>query len=858
MLNALKFRSKKGMSLAYALIVSLFLVMVTGGVTTIAILQHNETGADLNTRQAYISAKSGLDAMKSVLENDVIDSADLPAAIGDEKYYILYKKNPTDPVQYEVIDPSTLLPGESILDKIKDKMEEFIKVNKWTILGGEGTYFKITQNAAGEYGVTALNTTGKYNNNITENRGDLSFDVVSYTTHTFTDITPPPATTPTTPTTPTGSTTPTTPTPTEPPTGKIIGNSGGDFLMVGQQTALNELSSNSSGNSKGKMFNEYHKGSSGGSGSGTDSGQIIYTYSNDADLGSNRTYFPVVFDRAIKITTQCTNAQVAAYNQGVYMLGSYNGSEVDDCSRAENNNNGEDLGNVSYFTTNVAYHQSINCALLVIKNNFVARTNNPVTDGPFVNYYGDSSKNLINGQHYVYVYLPQAIRIVTTTGDNYINRSYDFVQPAGWYMIKSGSSICVQSSWQALDSSKLEEAQNLNLYDQIMSYYDDGGEIHSGANETENEYGPDNCVQITGNDGGYTGQSAKSGYCSGMDVDTFYNSSLVQNRSKYNIFFAPNMSPVNAGYYHWYAGRSFNMQWFREPNFVVKNGVHIRVSSPTVVLTIGPAAPAGGGVTTTISNIIEKQSGGNGSFKIYGAVNNNGTFQYAAGSCKLMVMSPFTVIYDGKSYQVEEGTYTGVPSGLDLFSDAAATFFETAASPSTNGISVKNSVDLSSSLMPASVNAVSNSFSSNIFTRLFAGWHTPFVTVISPNAGSDTKTIDGSLLSGTNAVTLSKDFASLYYKDVVTIGLDKFNVIDVSSSGDLVISRELSDGSTVPYLVFKKGTTGTYKIPCNIGEDTHGINLLDASVIEDIKGRSPGNYTVTSNTYFDVLSKEYY
>ena len=76
MLNALKFRSKKGISLAYALIVSLFLIMVTGGVTTVAILQQNETGSDLNTRQAYISAKSGLDSMKNVLENNVINSGD--------------------------------------------------------------------------------------------------------------------------------------------------------------------------------------------------------------------------------------------------------------------------------------------------------------------------------------------------------------------------------------------------------------------------------------------------------------------------------------------------------------------------------------------------------------------------------------------------------------------------------------------------------------------------------------------------------------------------------------------------------------------------------------------------------------
>lgn len=845
MLNSLKFRSKKGISLAYALIVSLFLVMVTGGITTVAILQQNETGSDLNTRQAYISAKSGLDSMKNVLENNVIDSSDLPSSVGDDnaKYYILYKTDADAHVEYLAYEHDEL-------DQLKLKMKDLIQ-NGYIIVGGEGTYFKITQKAAGEYSVTALNTTGKYNNNITENRGDLSFDAAVYTTYTFTDNTPP-STTPssTTPTNPTPPPTGTDPTDPTSATGSRTNNAGGDFLMVGQQTALNELSINTSGNSAGKMFNEYHKGNSGGSGSGTDSTQIIYTYSNDADLGSNRTYFPVVFDRAIKITTQCTNAQVAAYNQGVYMLGSYSGSEVNDCSRSENNNNGEDLGNVSYFTTNVAYHQSINCALLVIKNNFIARADNPASEGPFVNYYGDSNKNLLNGQHYVYVYLPQDIRIITTTGDNYINRNNTFVVKSGWWMLRSGSAICVQSNWQPLDSSKLDEAENLNIYNQIMAYYDDGGEIHSGSNETENEKGPDNCVQITGNDGGYSGESAKSGYCSGMDVDTFYGSSLVQDRSKYNIFFAPNMSPVNAGYYHWYAGRTFNMQWFRTPNFVVKNGVNIRMSAPTIVLTIGPASPAGGGVTTTISNVIEKESGGNGSFKLYGAVNNGGTVQYGTGSCKLMVMSPFTVIYDGKSYNVEEGSYTNVPSGLELFSDVAKTFFETAV-PSTNDTAINSSVSSSNTLMSASVNAVSNSFSSNIFARLFSGWHTPFA-VISPDAGSDTKDIGASAFAGTNSVTLSKDLVSVYYQNVDTV--NSVHVIDTTSSGDLTISRELSNGTTVPYIIFRRGT---YKIPVVGTEDVNGINLLDESLIADIETRS-SNYTVTSQTYFKVSSKEYY
>ena len=69
LLKALK--SKKGFSLAYAMVVCLFLALVTGSVTTIALLQQDQTGSDLNTRQAYISAKSGLESVKNHLNKSL-------------------------------------------------------------------------------------------------------------------------------------------------------------------------------------------------------------------------------------------------------------------------------------------------------------------------------------------------------------------------------------------------------------------------------------------------------------------------------------------------------------------------------------------------------------------------------------------------------------------------------------------------------------------------------------------------------------------------------------------------------------------------------------------------------------------
>ena len=102
MSNYLNLKSKKGISLAYALVVCLFLIMITGGITTIAILQQNETGSDLNTRQAYISAKGGLSTMRDALKDNVVSSGDLPSDSVRQKYYVMYQSASGGPVRYKV------------------------------------------------------------------------------------------------------------------------------------------------------------------------------------------------------------------------------------------------------------------------------------------------------------------------------------------------------------------------------------------------------------------------------------------------------------------------------------------------------------------------------------------------------------------------------------------------------------------------------------------------------------------------------------------------------------------------------------------------------------------------------------
>ena len=861
MSNYLNLKSKKGISLAYALVVCLFLIMITGGITTIAILQQNETGSDLNTRQAYISAKGGLSTMRDALKDNVVSSGDLPSDSVRQKYYVMYQSASGGPVRYKVFTSEADAQAE---------LETLQADDAWEIIGGEGTYFRMTYNNPGDYGVTALNTTGRYNNNVSINKGDLSFEAVSYTQYVF-DLDPTsPPTTPTTATTPTSTESPITPTqPGTVPHSPPSSNAGGNFLLVSQQTALNENRSNTNGYSSGKSLNKISNNDN----------QIFYEGDTNAKFENNRTYFPVVMDRTFMANTQNDNSITAAYNQGVYFLGSFNGPKVNNASRADNNGQGQDLGNVSYFEENTEFGQSIRCALLVIKNNFVTRSNNGINNAPKVIYYGDGDKNKWYGEHYVYVYLPNEVKFWLCNENAYVHRDGTFTRGAGYWMVKSGRSLYDQSAWQPMPQALLQSAMDLNLYDQIMSYYENGGEIHTGCNESG--YIPNN-IAITGNNGAYRTNTPDSGDDNSRDVDIYPSSGYDnsrdvdsypfsgQDRSRANIFFAPNMSPTNAGYYHWYAGRSFNMQWFRsdtryeyrdnredqtgiDADFVVGNNVNIRISSPTVVLTIGPTVTWNNptihfDLVGNISNTVKKE--GNGSFKLYGF--NNGR---AEGSCKLMVMVPFQVKYDGKSYTVAEGTYTNVPAGLELFSDSAKYFFTgTAAS---GGSSLRTSTGSENRLIPAGIGfSTGSSFNqSNVFTSVFSNilnLVSP-ATTFTPLAGSDTLTLTAADLSGNSTVTFSKKLAKPKYLNPDAAG--KINVLPIM---DLSVKQELSNGTTVEAIKF--ATAGTYNIPVVGNENVVGVAFRGDILRQRSTLKTDGsNYHIVSQeTKFDVASERYY
>ena len=318
-----------------------------------------------------------------------------------------------------------------------------------------------------------------------------------------------------------------------------------------------------------------------------------------------------------------------------------------------------------------------------------------------------------------------------------------------------------------------------------------------------------------------------------------------------------------------------NFQWFRNSEFNVKNQVHIEMSAPTVVLTIGPSVDHEAVKTETViedgkevvkpvtkkvieggievekfvteirpvevSKVISKEKDGNGSFELYG--------DRGSGSCKLVVMCDFTVKYDGKEYTVHEGVYSTIPEGLDLFSDQARDYF-------TDNAPKKSSVPGGGT--PGSIGSVNNSGSNmSGITRGFSSFFSSFIptpSAVSSISGSGAKSIGQSDISGNTAITVGADVTALLYKNVSGTGTNKCNKLYVSS-GDLTIKKTFSDGTVVDYITFKKGS---YKIPCYSSDEADGVNIYSGAILKDRADLTGSNYKCVGETTSVVILKEYY
>ena len=157
-----RINSKKGISMVLAIALAAVLFLSTTTFLSIAMLQQKETGTTMNSRQAYVSAKSALDIAEELLNDGKLSLPD-----SGSLYYVFYYVEGDPEVHVEKFNSSELA-----LEWINNPAHA-----SYTIIGN--AYIKITKNADGSYTMTAVGKENKYDYSGDGNIGDLStkFDV---------------------------------------------------------------------------------------------------------------------------------------------------------------------------------------------------------------------------------------------------------------------------------------------------------------------------------------------------------------------------------------------------------------------------------------------------------------------------------------------------------------------------------------------------------------------------------------------------------------------------------------------------------------------------------------------------------
>lgn len=817
MLAKLNFKSKKGMSLAVALTICLFMILVTGGITTVALLQQTETGSNMNTRQAYISAKSGLDVAQNALRDNAVN--DLPSN-GETGYYVMYYKGgPNGPLRSIYYERE---------NDARSALKELMK-DGHTIVGGEGTYFKVVNKGENKHSVTALNTTGKYNNNVSMNRGDLSFDMIHVKTYEFELL------------------------PTEKPSNPSPDNpsSNSRFMLVGQQTCLNEATYNGQGNqSTGRTLNQYffHQNA----GANADLNCIYYIpYNENRDDTYAYTYFPVVYDKMVKVTSDMDRVSLNAVNEGFYLLGEGSG----DVSQ-QFVTDGTDLGLVSYITQNEKYRQAFGCKFFCIRNNFVTirrSDRDTITDyDPVIKYSGNENKNT------VVAYVSGTTRFyILNTDKKYVDH---FDVSEGYYEIYTGAGnegapITDKNTWKKkiTDSATIKYWTEFNMYGTIDTYIKTG-EIHTGTEESNYENVQSSSVRIITHDGKYnTDQdNDQTGFSKNENWHPTYSV-----RTKHNIFMSPNFPITEEGYYNWYCGRSLNFQWFRNTDtpLTVANGAHVRMSAPTIVLTIGPTAIDANGKEVKVSNVMSGT--GDASWCLYGSQGPNSA---DSDTPTLHVMSPIQVKYSGGEYTIKTGVYKGIQNGLNLFSDEAKKFFVPDTTnagdqtPQTSDVSTVSTGN--ASVMPASVTAQTIRALSLFNSSANRIAISPMVDVlpIKDNVEHIYRFQKGATapFSLHNEFLVDSNINKLIYDDGTDDGKHS---IPISST--LTIKMKKSEKESVEIIKFKGESGRAFEIPAKAGETE--FDIYNGGEILDRAQKMDGeNYKLVSEGSKTIIIEKYY
>ena len=665
-----RINSKKGISMVLAIALAAVLFLSTTTFLSIAMLQQKETGTTMNSRQAYVSAKSALDMAEELLNDGKLQLPD-----SGSLYYVFYYVEGDPNVHVE-----KFISSEEALKWINDPANA-----SYTIIGN--AYIKITKNTDGSYTMTAVGKENKYDYSGDGNTGDLStkfeakYNLVEKEENTNLTMKQKSITSPT----------------------------GNKFLMLGDQASFSLLRSVRSTINEGDsgfrtLQNCYPE---------NDGKTIIYEPKNEAGNTPTTTCFPLVFDKAVKSTSNSTSrVKFTAYDNGIYFLGNYTGKSI------ENDYNNEAV-DVSFYTNSDAFGTALECKYLVIGGNMVCRPFNG-ENGVTLKYSG-SSYNTDSG---VVIYFTKKCKLMTYNNSNTKIKEVEYDK--GYYYInlsvKDGDKIIpnvpvdlfspdTKKKAKPIDTES-KEYKRVSSIDMYSSMVDTDGklkDIHS-AYEGACEKGKAK-VDILHSNGTFNTDSQSSSF-SNQKRENFN-----EGWNDYYIYCSPSEMPETSGHYDMYSGKEFSYLWYNIKPMKIKANAQMSIRSRIITLSIGPDENETVYYNNTINHdlypysfnqtILPTDKFATDSNTLTFTARDSGKTIYANGntyvgedsnkiiqqndsasfsvkpywkesSFTLKVVNDFIVqMHDGTTYTIKADDYTDIPAeGLNLFTNDAKKYFE--------------------------------------------------------------------------------------------------------------------------------------------------------------------------------------
>lgn len=643
-----KINSKKGFSMVLAIALVAVLFLTTTSFLSIAMLQQKETGTSMNSRQAYVSSKSALDIAEDFLNDGKLN---LPTNIDDSKYYVFY---------YDASGNVQVKDFSNASDA-----QNFIDSTDFTVIGN--AYVKITKTSDTEYTITAVGSESKYNNTNGGNTGDISakFEVTQHweKKEVSTSLrmsekkfsTPPAA-------------------------------SSTGFLTLGDQTAFSLLRSQIKSTINEERDFRTIQGME-------DKGGLAYILRNEAEKTPISSFFPLVFDKALKITSNSgSRCRAIAYNNGIYLLGNYSGTDV-------KSSTGVDLQDICYYpNSDASYGCTLECKFLVIGGNMACKTS-AGQKGAAVKYAGSD-------------FATDKGVVIYFTKDNIICKNPNYKEAAiyskGYYFLPIETEAINQTGIDLFDPdtpnklTKIKDLstdshyKNLNGIDKYSSLLDSNGNLKNmhSAYEEKTDSGKKTVCFLEKNG---TFKTDTTLVCTNIPKSSYYT-----GWEDYYTYCAPSAMPTasNKSYIDLYAGTEFNYLWYNVNQMDLNSNVNINIRSRSVVLSIGPEqgeelyynrnkmypynfnqtnlptsdfATDSGTKKTTITS-----SGANKIKQNDATASFNVMPYWGESSFTLTVINDFTVeTANGTTYTVKAGKYTDIPQeGLNLFDDKAKDYFD--------------------------------------------------------------------------------------------------------------------------------------------------------------------------------------